>query len=139
MPAPYPVELKYAAVSALERGDGTVNAVAEQFGIGRTTLLTWARRLRERGTLDPAPPGGGNFSQVDVQRLLRVLASMRDATTAELAKAYNRGLVGRRRVHRSSILRALKREGFVFKKNVHAQPNRTAPTSAKSETSSGAG
>lgn len=129
MPAPYPVELKTAAVASFERGEGTADEVAERFNVGRSTLLTWMKQHRERGTLEPAPRGGGNFSPVDVKRLLRVLHASRDSTTAELTKAYNAGLPRGERVHRSSILRALKREGFVFKKNGRGRRSKIVPTS----------
>ena len=139
MPAPYPVELKVAALAAFERGEGTADEVAERFNVGRSSLLAWSRQLRENGTLEPAPRGGGNFSPVDVKRLLRLLNSNRDSTTAELTKAYNAGLPKDERVHRSSILRALKREGFVFKKNGRGPQSRTAPTSASNAKRSNAG
>jgi transposase len=139
MPAPYPVELKEAAVAAFERGEGTADEVAERFGVGRSSLLAWAKQLRDRGTLNPAPRGGGNFSQVDLKRLLRVLDARRDSTTDELTKAYNAGRPKGERVHRSSILRALKREGFVFKKNARGPQSRTGPMSARSGSSSSAG
>jgi len=126
-------------VSALERGEGTIEEIAEQFGIGKRTLCTWLTQLRERGTLEAAARGGGNVSQVDAGRLLELVAATRDATTDELTRAYNAGLPRSKRVHRSSILRALKREGFVFKKNVRGPQNRTNPKSAPRGSSSGAG
>jgi transposase len=139
MPAPYPKELKEAAVAALERGDGTVKEVAERFGIGVRTLLTWCRQLRERGTLELAARGGGNFSRVDVQRLLGVVAARQDSTSDELTRAYNSGLSKRLKVHRSSILRALRREGFVFKKSVRGPRSKTVLTSTRRGRSSGVG
>ena len=139
MPAPYPVELKKAAVAALERGDGTVNEIAVRFNVGRSTLITWSRQLRERGTLEHAPRGGGNFSHVDLKRLLRVLDERRDATTGELTLAYNARLPKKERVHRSSILRALKREGFVFKKNVRGPQSKTGQMFARSARNSSVG
>ena len=136
MPAPYPTKLKQAAVAALERGEGTGQEIADRFNIGRRTLITWARILRERGSLEPAPRGGGNFSRVDIKRLLRVLKKRQDATSDELTRAYNLGLSRCLRVHRSSILRALQRENFTFKKKDHDRPNKTVSTSAKNVKSS---
>lgn len=130
MPAPYPVELKNAAVESWNRGDGSLEEVAERFGVSRRALGDWVRQHRRFGTLDPAPRAGGNFSQVDRERLLTLVSETRDATTDELTRLYNRGLPKGKRVHRSSILRALKREGFVFKKNVRGPQNKTGLTSA---------
>lgn len=139
MPAPHPIELRRAAVAALESGDDDAEAVAERFGISRSALLEWARRLRAHGSLAPSPRGGGNFSNVDVERLMRILDEHRDGTTDELTRAYNAGRPKAHRVHRSSILRALKREGFVFKKNVRGPQSKTGRTSGRSENNSGAG
>lgn len=139
MPAPYPTKLKMAAVAAFESGEGTANEVAAQFGIGARTLATWCKQLRDRGTLEPAQRGGGNFSRVDIPRLLKVMAARRDATTDEITRAYNSGQSKHRKVHRSSILRALRREGFVFKKNGQGQWSKTERTSARNEKHSAAG
>jgi hypothetical protein len=65
--------------------------------------------------------------------------SIRDATTDELTKAYNAQRPKAHRVHRSSILRALQRQGYVFKKNGHDRRSRIVRTSARSETPSNAG
>lgn len=129
MPSPHPTELRLAAVAAIERGEGTLDEVAEQFGIGKRTLCTWLARQRDGAPLEPAARGGGNFSTVDIKRLLALVVATRDATTDELTRAYNASRAKKDRVHRSSILRALKREGFVFKKNVRGPQSRTAPKS----------
>lgn len=129
MPSPHPIELRLAAVAAIERGEGTLEEVAEQFGIGKRTLSTWLARQRDGVPLEPSARGGGNFSTVDIKRLLALVAATRDATTDELTRAYNAKLAKKGRVHRSSILRALKREGFVFKKNVRGPQSKTAPKS----------
>lgn len=126
-------------VDAFERGEGTASEVALRFGVSRRSVQAWTRRFRMQGTLEPASRGGGNFSQVDVSRLLGALEERRDATTDEITRAYDRGLSREQRVHRSSILRALKREGFVFKKNVRGPQNKTGRTSVRSGSSSRAG
>ena len=46
------------------------------------------------------------------------LAKIRDATAGELTAVYTRGRARRDRVHVSSIKRALRRHGYVVKKNV---------------------
>lgn len=132
MGAAHPIEFRRRVVASFERGEGTGLAIATRFGISKSTLHDWTRQLRELGTLEPRGRGGGNFSNVDVSRLLAVLDKRRDATTDELTRAYNRGLPRPQRVHRSSILRSLKREGFVFKKNVRGPQSKIAQTSVKS-------
>jgi transposase len=96
------------------------------------TLERWLRRQRETGTLDPLAKGGGWKSPVDAAVLRRVVTERPDRTTDELTREYNREVAPARRVHRSSILRALQRLGYVFKKNARAQPNSTERTSRPS-------
>lgn len=139
MPAPHPMELRRAAVAAYESGEGTAESVAASFGVSRSALLSWSKRLREQGTLVASARGGGNFSNVDTALLMSVLAARRDGTTDELTRAYNTQVAKKDRVSRSSILRALKREGFVFKKSVRGPQNRTALTSERNGRSSSDG
>lgn len=120
MPASYPTQLRVAAVEQYESGEDTGAAIAERFGISVRTLRNWAKRARESGSLEPSARGGGNFSTVQPKELLALLAEKPDANVDELTRRYNRGRSKRLRVHRSTILRALKREGMVFKKNAPA-------------------
>lgn len=128
MPNPYPTALRDRVVRAYEAGEQSGAEVAADFGIGVATLERWLRRQRETGTLDPLAKAGGRKSPVDVAVLRRVVTERPDRTSDELTREYNREVPAARRVHRSSILRALRRLGYVFKKNARAQPNSTART-----------
>jgi len=77
----------------------------------------------------PFDKGGGWHSPVDLPVLHRLVAERPDRTTDELTRAYNRAVVVAARVHRSSILRALQRSGYVFKRNDRARRNRIVPVS----------
>jgi transposase len=123
MPNPYPTELRDRVVRAYEAGEESCAAVAAHFRIGVATLERWLRRQRASGTLDPLAKGGGWKSPVDAVLLQRLVAERPDRTTNELTREYNRHVGAAGRVHRSSILRALQRLGYVFKKNARAQPN----------------
>ncbi len=129
MPNPFPIELRERAVRAYEEGEESHTAVAERFSLNPWTLLRWIVRRRETGTVAPLPKSGGRTSPVDVAVLERVVRETPDATTEELKRAYNGRVDRADRVHRSSILRALHRSGYVFKKNVRGPQSRTAPTS----------
>jgi len=63
--------------------------------------------------------------------LAALVAERADVTTHELAATYNRRVHRSARVHRSSILRALRRAGYVFKKNAFVLQSKTAPTSKR--------
>jgi transposase len=129
MPNPFPIELRERAVRAYEVGEDSHTAVAARFSLNPWTLLRWIVRRRETGTVAPLAKSGGRASPVDVDLLERLVHETPDATTEELTRVYNGRVDRTRRVHRSSILRALHRSGYVFKKNVRGPQSRTAPTS----------
>lgn len=129
MPNPYPVTLRERAVRAYEDGTDRYTDVADAFGIGLATLVRWVRRSRETGLLVPLDKAGGWQSPVDLPLLHRLVHEKPDRTTDELTRAYNREAAPDGRVHRSSILRALQRTGYVFKKNDRGRRNRIVPPS----------
>jgi transposase len=120
MPNPYPTALRERAVRAYEDSTARYVDVAAGFGISLATLVRWVQRARETGTLTPLAKAGGWRSPIDVALLHRLVHEKPDRTTDELTRAYNREAPPDARVHRSSILRALQRTGYVFKKNAHA-------------------
>lgn len=132
MPNPHPTELRERAVRAYESGEGSYDEISERFSIAPRTLQRWTTRKRETGDVQPQIKGGGNPSPVDIAVLERVMALHPDAVTSELTVAYNK-IVGRmKRVHRSSILRALHRRGYVFKKNDQGPRSKIVPMSKRS-------
>ncbi len=139
MPNPFPIELRERAVSAYESGDESHTAVAARFDLNPWTLLRWIIRRRQTGTVAPLAKRGGQTSPVDVELLEQIVRATRDATTEELTREYNRRVDRAGRVHRSSILRALHRQGYVFKKNARGPQSRTDPTSRPSARRSGSG
>ncbi len=112
-----------------EVGTDSYARVAEQFAIGLATLVRWVQRARDTGTVAPFDRGGGWRSPVDLPVLHRLVQERPDRTTDELTRAYNRRVRAGARVHRSSILRALQRSGYVFKKNDADRRNRIVPAS----------
>jgi transposase len=139
MPNPYPIELRERAVRAYEDGTGTYVEVAADFRIAVSTLCEWVRQARDTGSVMPAPRGGGWYSPVDIGLLHRLVRERPDRTTDELTRAYNERAAPEARVHRSSILRALQRTGFVFKKNGRGPRNWIGPRSRPSAGPSAAG
>ena len=132
MPNPHPIGLRERAVRAYEAGEGSYDDIANRFGVGSRTLQAWVARQRTTGSVEPQPKGGGNPSPVDIEVLERVLRERPDAVIDELRETYNDRVPKARRVHRSSILRALHRRGYVFKKNVRGPQSKTVRTSKRS-------
>ena len=131
MPNPYPKELRERAVRAYESRTDTYRDVAARFAIGAATLMRWVQRQRDTGTVDPLMKGGGWESPVDWSVLKELIDKRPDQTCEELTRAYNR-IAPNGRVHRSSIWRALRRGGYVVKKNARGPRSRTARRSKRS-------
>jgi transposase len=112
---PYPVALRERAVHMYEDGLESYAEVADECGVGPATLKRWVHTFRETGAVAPRARGGGWASPVDLPALHALVHEQPDMTTDELTRAYNRRVARRARVHRSSILRALQRSGYVFK------------------------
>jgi transposase len=138
MPNPHPLALRERAVRAYAAG-GTYKGVAEQFAVSDRSVLRWVMQERETGSLAPLEKGGGHRSPVDGTLLQQVLDEKPDGITEELTRLYNARVPRSQRVHRSSILRALKRADYVFKKNVRGPQKRTDRTSAPSGRPSSSG
>jgi transposase len=139
MPNPYPTALRERAVRAYETGARSYVQVAEHFSIGLATLVRWVQRARATGTVAPLDRGGGWRSPVDLPVLHGLVQDRPDQTTDELTRAYNRRVGTDGRVHRSSILRALQRTGYVFKKKDAGRRNRIVPASTPSASGSATG
>lgn len=131
MPNPYPKELRARVVRAYESRTDTYEDVAARFAISPATLMRWVQRQRDTGAIDPLMKGGGWISPVDWAVLKALIDKRPDQTCEELTRAYNR-VAPRGRVHRSSIWRALRRGGYVVKKNARGRQSRTAPRSRPS-------
>ena len=125
MPNPYPTALRERAVRAYEGSAETYAEVAARFSIHINTLVRWVQGARDRGTVLPAPRGGGWYSPVDLQLLHSLIEARPDRTTEELTRAYNQRAAPEAQVHRSSVLRALQRTGYVFKKNARGRRSKT--------------
>ena len=124
---------------AYEDGTDRYTDVAVAFGISLATLVRWVQRARDTGVLAPLAKAGGWQSPVDLPLLHRLVHEKPDRTTDELTRAYNRAAAPDARVHRSSILRALQRSGYVFKKNVRDRRNRIVSPSRPTARPSGGG
>ena len=131
MPAPYPIELRERAVRAYESGSDSYAVVAERFSVAIRALQRWVQLFRRTGSVSPLPRGGGNLSPIALAVLEAVIAERGDATSFELTAEYNRRVSRDRRVHRSSVHRALRRTGYVFKRDSYVQPSRRGPTSSR--------
>ena len=138
MPNPYPRELRVRAVRAYESRTEPYPVIAARFEIGPATLMRWVQRQRETGTVDPLAKGVGWVSPVAWAVLKPLIDAKPDQTCEELTRAYNR-VAPYGRVHRSSIWRALRRTGYVCKKNDRGRPSKIGRASKPSARRSASG
>ena len=80
------------------------------------TLWRWVQRRRATGTVTACDKRGGWASPVVLEVMHAIVRDTPDAPTGELTRVYTRRVPLAHRVHRSSVLRALRRTGYVFKK-----------------------
>jgi len=123
MGRPYPRELRERVLDACATGM-TQPEVAELYGVGRTTIVKWLMLQRETGDIEPRGHGGGTPRKVCPAVLRSVLQELPDGTRAELTARYNERVSPAEQVHPSSVYRALRREGYVSKKNGAGPPNK---------------
>ena len=128
MPAPHDPGFRGRAVAAYEAGEGTYHELATLFGIGYRSLQRWVAQYRATESVLPRPPGGGWRSPIDPIVLHALIRECPDATSDEVAREYNRRVGRDGRTSARSVRRALRREGYVVKKNGAVQVNVTDPT-----------
>lgn len=114
----YAKDLRERVVAAYDRGGVTEADVARLFQIGEATVRRWRRRVRETGSVAPAPHGGGTERRVgpEHEELVRALvAEQPDRIVLEVAALF----VERagRDCSRSSMSRALARMDLTRKKS----------------------
>jgi transposase len=111
MPAPYSLDLRQKAISALEAGHSKA-AVSRLMGIGTTTLTEWHHRYRASGEV--AAQHGyqqGHSHKISDWEEFRAFAAMHgEKTQAEMAQLWAEA------ISEDTIGRALKRIGFTRKK-----------------------
>ena len=115
-------------MAAYEAGEGGYHELAALFGVGYRTLQRWVAQYRATDSVAPRPRGGGWRSPIDPIVIHAVIRECPDATSDEVARAYNRRVGRDGRTSARSVRRALRREGYVVKKNGAVQVNATDPT-----------
>src|SRR5690606_33500562 len=104
------------------------------FAIDPRTLQRWIAHERATGSLVPKPKAGGWRCPITLPLLHAVIAAAPDATVTELCRQYNRQAAATAQTTVTSFGRAMRREGYVLKKTVAAERDRSAgcPSEARS-------
>lgn len=128
----YDVVFRERAVAAYNAGEGGYHELARVLGIAYRSLQRWVALERATGSVAPLPNGGGWRCPIDLKEMEALVREAPDATVAELCWAYNRRVPPARRTTRTSFGRAMRRAGFVLKKNDRGRVSGTARTSRRS-------
>jgi transposase len=128
MAEPYDLAFRERAVAAYHAGEGGYHSLARVFGIAYRTLQRWVSQERTTGSVAPREKAGGWICPIDVEMLKTVVREAPDATVAELCWEYNRRVPSAQRTNDTSFRRAMRRAGFVLKKNGRGRAKSTGRT-----------
>jgi len=84
---PYSNDLRSRAISAYERGEGTMPEIAARYEISEATFRNWWRRFRKTGSYRPLPHSGGSkpiLCGEDRDHILQTALERNDATLEDL-------------------------------------------------------
>ena len=115
MAKPYSDDLRDRVAAAISTGE-SCRAIGERFDIAPSTVVKWAKRLRETGSPRPAKFGGHKKCSLDAQRafVLKQIEAVPHLTLHGLKDILAaRGIL----VSHDTVWRFLRREGKSFKKN----------------------
>jgi transposase len=116
-----PLEIRQLIVDAVERGDGTQEAIAQRFGRGIATVERLARRWREKHDLEVVyTRKNGPTAKVPDEALAELKAFVLDGRNDWAAEQLKDGWCTLKGVtlSRSSMVRALLKLGLSRKKRV---------------------
>lgn len=131
-------DLRKRIVEKYLRGGSSYEAIAEQFSVGRATVVRLIQRVRSTGSFEPNPPGGGNPARVapeDFPKLRKLVEEHPDWIVAQYAAEWERR--HKVSVSRSAMHRALRRAALSLKKSHSAQASKTDKTSKSVAKTSG--
>lgn len=134
MPSAASRDLRLRVVAAYRAGEGTYEELAARFSVGMASVNRWLRRMRESGTVEPRPHGGGQQLRIqgeDEEFLRKLVERHPDWTEAELGNEVRsaRGLD----VSDVTVGRAVRRLGYSVKKKRSSPPRETVRTSSDAE------
>ena len=110
----YPVELRSRIVAAVDRGVGSLPAVAALFGVSINCVANYLVLRAETGSLQPRPNPGGRPPAIPAARyeeLRQLLAEQPDLTLEQIRDRLGLGCSC------AAVCRILKKLGLTRKKN----------------------
>ena len=113
-----PIELRERIIGAQVQQGMSVRELARVFQVGRTSVQRFLKKYRDGSSLKPGIPPGRRVKLGDeeINWLGERLRENPYVTSYELSNLFTRAHRNNR-VHRSTILRAMHKLGFTYKKN----------------------
>lgn len=105
----YSLDLRKKVMQFIQDGHSKVEA-CKVFNIGKSTLFSWFRKLKQHGTLEAQKPKTGQ-RKIDLEKLTVAVKNHPDKTLKEHAKDFNVSIFG--------IWKSLKKLGITLKKRQH--------------------
>jgi transposase len=141
----YHTDLRQRIVDAYRAGEGSVRELAVRFKVAPRTVQNYLNQMRDTGSVEPRPHGGGSAPKLDdaaVREVRAVVEEKNDRTLAEIASELDRRC--NVRVGITTVWRVLDRLGITRKKRPNAPRNRSGlrsrrnvrPSSSRSSRSS---
>ena len=128
----YPLELRQRIVEAVDQQFGTMEEIAELFGVTERYVYKLLKLSRETGDLAPRPHGGGAKAKLTEKKrvtLAALMAEFPDATLEEIRELLRRRC--RLQVCVNTVWRALRQINVTLKKRpvapVKPTPERGRP------------
>lgn len=122
----YPVELRTRIVAAVDRGNGSLPAVAALFGVSINCVANYLRLREDTGSLRPRPNPGGRAPAIPADRhdeLRQLLAAQPDLTLEQLRDRLGVDC------SLAAVCRTLKKLDLTRKKKRCAPPSSSGPMS----------
>jgi transposase len=121
----YPLELRSRIVDAVDRGVGSLPAVAALFQVSINCVANYLRLREQTGSLRPRPNPGGQRPAIPPERydeVRQLLAQQPDLTLAQIRDRL--GVV----CSEAAVCRTLKKIGLTRKKKRCTPPSSNGPT-----------
>lgn len=132
----YSLDLRCLVITAYESGEGTIEEVAEQFGVGTAFVKKMLRRHRAGESLEPKHGGGAQakLTAAAREKLRAAVATRPDATLGELQEVLSSAC--KVEVSEPTVCRELRRLELPRKKRASSPANAMrrcgAPSGVKS-------
>jgi transposase len=128
----YSLDFRCVVINAYESGEGTIEEVAEQFGVGTAFVKKMLRRHRAGESLEPTHGGGAQAKlNADAREQLRAAVETRpDATLEELKAVLSNACEVE--VSKPTVCRELQRLELTRKKRASSPANAMRSSGAPS-------